>query len=229
MFLKKILRHIKKRVVREIAISECVHYCGFAYGKNAFNPYEQYCSSIVRDENPAPRRQQFIDFLRFYRPKTMAAALGYTSADQTPLWVYPWYDWPVGGPNINNGWVDDPDDVPDLLTHFSDKGILEWRILEEFCWLERAFNSVQRHGYQPEKYGCFACVLPLIRKNNERRYLVLDGNHRISALSALGKSHCVATIEKEVREENVSTWPGVVAKFFSPESALIHQQALRLL
>ena len=218
MFLKKLRNIFTKKTVQEVPICECVHYCGFSYGKKAVNPYEQYLRTLVEGGGPR-RRTVFLDFLRYYRPRNMDEALAITRAAPAPLWFFPWQE--PNSDSMSGGWVDDPYDVPDIITHFSEKGILEWRILEEFCWLERALYSIHRFGYQPETYNCFINLLPFIKKNGERRYLVLDGNHRISALSALGVKTCIATIQRPILSENVSSWPGVVSGFFSPCDALL--------
>jgi hypothetical protein len=221
MFLRKLANRFVRVQKKGIAISECVHYCGFPYGRKSFNPYEQYVRSIAERGDHRQRREAFIDFLQFYRPRNMDEALAITSSTPAPLWIFPWNEVPRDAREGTRGWVDDPDDAPDILTHFSEKGILEWRILEEFCWLERAFSSIRRFGYQPDTYNSFIHLLPLVRETGERRYLVLDGNHRLCALSTLGFTKCTAVVEKPVLAENVHCWPGVIGGFYSSGDALM--------
>ena len=220
MFFQKLRNKKKSLHKKTILISECVHYCGFPYGRGAFNPYEQYIYDIAKNSNSQRRRDEFILFLRFYRPRNMDEALGVQSKRPMPLWLFPWNKAFSGDWEGVRAWLDDPDDVPDILTHFSKKGILEWRILEEFVWLERAFYSIRRHGYQPDRYGSFIRLLPLIRQDGECRYIVLDGNHRLCALYALGEASCTAVLEMPIYARDVLCWPCVAGGHCSAEDAI---------
>lgn len=170
-------------MIREIAIADCVHHCGFRYGRNEFNPYENYISGLA-DGNPvAALRERFVDFIRYYRPKDIGEALGVVTTISVPLWALPWKSWrKLYRPG---GWVQSPADVPDILTCFSPVGV-EWQRLEqEFRWLERAWLAVSTSGYRPERFG-YIDVFEL-RGEPVPRFLVIDGNHRLGALHALGQ------------------------------------------
>ena len=129
-------------------------------------------------------RRRFIDFLRHYRPRHFADALGISLSRPLPLWVYPWDGAPPGDLHTH-GWRDTPDDCPDILTHFSPLGIPSVRIDEEFMWLERSIRSISEHGYRATEFGP-AHALELRRHDHTSAYLLLDGNHRAGALVALG-------------------------------------------
>ncbi|MER2513611.1 MAG: hypothetical protein ABTQ25_14530 [Nitrosomonas ureae] len=169
-------------MIREIAISDCVHYCGFRYGRNEFNPYENYITGLSKGYLLHELQERFIDFIRHYRPQDLGAALGVTTSRSIPLWLLPWKSWrKLLRPN---GWQESPADVIDILTHFSPQGVARHFIEREFVWLERAFKTIRDQGYLPEQYG-YIEVFEL-RGQIESRFLVIDGNHRLSALHALG-------------------------------------------
>lgn len=174
-------------MIREIAIADCVHYCGFRYGRDEFNPYENYIVGLASGMPLNEIQQQFIDFIRHYRPRDLGEALGVVTNRSIPLWLLPWKSWrKLFRPG---GWQTSPIDVVDILTHFSPQGV-EWHRIEgEFGWLENAFFSIRDHSYLPEQFG-YIEVFEL-RAAKESRFLVMDGNHRLSALHALG--------EKQVR------------------------------
>lgn len=170
-------------MIREIAIADCIHYCGFRYGRDEFNPYENYITGLARGRPLDELRQQFIDFIRHYRPRDLGEALGIATSRSIPLWLLPWKSWrKLFRPG---GWQASTVDVIDILTHFSPQGV-EWHRIEgEFSWLEKAFSSIHDHSYLPEQFG-YIEVFELCAAE-ESRFLVIDGNHRLSALHALGE------------------------------------------
>jgi len=71
----------------EIPIRNCVHFCGFRYGHGDYNPYESYATRLHYGENLDAIRDQFIDFLQYYRPRDMGQALGISLSRNYPLWL----------------------------------------------------------------------------------------------------------------------------------------------
>lgn len=203
----------------EIPIARCVHYGAFPFGGNAYNPYESYIRALVSGTPREEAREELIDFLRHYRPRHMAEALGGIGlAVRHPLWSFPW--WPSPRLGVAPAWHDDPNASPDILTHFSDAGILAFRIEEEFCWLERALYAISTEGYRPDNFGAVLAA-PLEAEDGRIVYLLRDGNHRVAALSALGHATvAVRLVRHPVREREVDAWPGVAAGPYSRQDAL---------
>lgn len=208
---------ISKNSIVKIPIKECIHYCGFMYGNNVYNPYETYVIGIANNEDIITLRKQFIQFLMYYRPCNCADALDINLSRDIALWTYPWDEISKDCLfDTTRYWFNDLNGIVDLLTHFSNKGILSYRIDEEFTWLERALFTITNKGFLPDHY---TKVLHL-KKKNKNAYLVLDGNHRISALTALGIDTVPAKIEKIVSEENIENWFAVKNGFLSIDNAL---------
>lgn len=204
---------------RVVPLNECVHFCGFRYGRDEINPYENYVQALARGWRVADARARFVDFLCHYRPRHLGEALGIELSRPYPLWQLPW-ELPAAE-EVTSGWVDDPSDAPDILTHFSNRGILRSRVDEEFSWLEEVFYSIQRDGFRPERAGRPVQGCELAAENGDRRYLLLDGNHRVSALVALGEHsvslRCVRFFP--VRESTRLHWPRVQDGSYAPEDA----------
>ncbi len=204
-----------------VPIAECVHYCAFRYGCGDVNPYENYALALARGEPLAQARARFLDFLRHYRPLDFGAALGVELSRAHGLWQFPWEPGGTTSPAGRAGWVDDPDDATDIITHFSEKGILRFRLEQEYFWAERLFYSMRRRGFQmsPTDRPIEACTL--IAADGARRYLIIDGNHRISALVAAGEKNVTvrATSLVSVREAALADWPRVRDGTYSPEDA----------
>jgi hypothetical protein len=205
-------------VIREVAIADCVHFCGFRYGRDEFNPYENYIRGLVAGKTLAQVRERFVDFVRYYRPRNLGEALGVATTKQVPLWWLPWKSWlKLMQPGA---WQESTDDVLDILTYFSPRGI-EWsRIEEEFFWMERALRTMSKPGYQPEKFG-YIDVFEL-RGNESSRFLVIDGNHRLSALYATGQQRALVRQRPFhlANRKHAWLWPLVLSKHVAHRDAL---------
>lgn len=203
-----------------VPIARCVHYGAFRYGCGAFNPYENYAKAFAAGGDVGEARARFIDFLQHYRPADFGAALGIALSRRHPLWSFPWAHPPAEKPGVA-GWFDAPEDVPDILTHFSPSGIPRARIEEEFAWLERALTSIRAQGYQPGRFTGHIEARKLVAADGGARYLITDGNHRLSALSALGQESVVIRYRWRMtaHEAGLTRWPQVAAGLFSPEDA----------
>jgi hypothetical protein len=199
-----------------VALAQCVHYGAFRYGRAEYNPYETYLADLMRDGDHAAARARLLDFLQYYRPQNFGDAIGARLEQVQPLWLYPWSrEMPAPA------WVDHEKDCPDILTHFMAQGIARRRLEEEFGWLERALTSIRQHGYQPKKFHSAILARKLVRADGTTAYLLLDGNHRVAALAALGH-HAVAVCCPPwlvVRESDLSRWPQVRRGAYTPEDA----------
>ena len=217
----------------EIEINKCVHYCAFRYGRNEFNPYENYIQHLVKNGDVVGIQRNFVNFLLKYRPRNMGEAIGVTLSKEYPMWVYPWNSKSIKFvprfiSNIytkllfsrRNGWKDRLIDVPDILTHFSEKGIPADMIQREYEWLHGAYDSIKNNGYLPEIYGVpVGRILSDCEGNIS--CLMLDGNHRISALSALGyKKLVIEYCERDtIYLNDLEQWPLVANGIYTLDDA----------
>lgn len=196
-------------MIRNISIADCVHHCGFRYGRDEFNPYENYIRGLATGQAIHELRAQFVDFIRHYRPQDIGEALGVATSRSVPLWHLPWKSWRVL--SRPRGWQSSPSGVVDLLGYFCPQGI-EWlRIEEEFGWLENAFFSIKQKGYQPQNFS-YIEVFELRAEVNSR-FLVIDGNHRLSALHALGVRQVQVRqrLFRKARRDLARYWPLVLS------------------
>ena len=220
--IKEIFKAIraKKQKVIKVKIEDCRHYCGFIYGCNSVNnPYQDYIVGLQIAENKTALRNKFIDFLSLYKPQYISDALDIPLSRNYPLWTFPWMKYTTESFSSTTNWHDDPFDVPDIITHFSDKGVLQFRIEEEFVWMEKALASVKKYGYAPKKFNNYVTVWQFITTNQKSVYLLLDGNHRASALYAIGIKSLDCILEHVFYEKDIASWAAVKDTFFSIEDA----------
>ena len=208
--------------LKEVAIAECVHFCGFRYGRNEYHPYETYVRRLHRGEPLNEIRAEFVDFLEHYRPRHFGEALGIALSRNYPMWAYPWLRIrSFIRPFLTRGWVRKPRRIPDIITHFSEAGIPGSLLASEYTWLEGAYQAISRSGYQPEKFG-YPQAMALEKSDGARAYLILDGNHRISSLAALGYGRVrVQYVPGEMAvQAQARTWLGVRTGIYSEADAI---------
>jgi hypothetical protein len=205
----------------EIEIRECVHYCAFRYGHDEYHPYETFVKRLHRGDAFLSIRDELELFLKKYRPRHLGEALGAKLDNDYPLWLFPWSRWwKFFLASRNSGWYATPERIPDILTHFSRAGIPKPMIEKELRWLQGAYRSITEHGYRPEVFG-FPKGRLLQGVGGRRACLVLDGNHRVSALSAHGYGsllvHCARW--NRIALDDLESWPGVKLGFFPGDDA----------
>lgn len=207
-------------MLRRIRIDDCVHYCGFAYGQQRFNPYENYILGLSRQQPPQVLQAQFETFIQHYRPRDLATALGTSTQQPVRLWHLPWKSWRKLW--RREGWCENPEQVIDILTHFCEQGVRRSRLREEYLWLEQAWQRISREGYRPDEHS-YISVFEL-RGASKSRYIVVDGNHRLSALAALGHSEVLVRQPWGAcaRRAHAPFWPLVLS------GHVVRQDALKL-
>ena len=203
---------------RDVQISDLRHYCGFKYGCNTFNPYENFIVGLHSGLYLNLLKENFNNFLIRYRPENLGEALGINLSKKYPLWCYPWNSCCKFG----NGWVPKLENVPDVMTHFCDLGIPITLVEQEYFWHQRAYNNIKVNGYQPQKHG-YVELMEIVVKS-KRCYIVLDGNHRVSALSALGFKSVCAKITHIYNIQNVHVFPQVEKMAMSENDAITIMQ-----
>ncbi len=207
--------------VTTVPLSACVNYNSFGYGADDFHPLRSYLISLDAGETREARRK-FIEFLQFYRPIDAAQALGIAPMNKSyPLFLAPWDSFGESEFRVQRTWRDDPRDCPDILTHFSERGLLSYRIEEEWLWSEGALGSLKTNGYKPREMSWIQ-GRALIEQDGQKRFLLTDGNHRAAAMAALRWEEVELQWDErhEVRASEAENWWGVRNGFFTREAAL---------
>lgn len=207
----------KFAAVREVPIKDCVHYCAYRYGRGESNPYEQYAIGLAAGLPLDEIRAEFVDAISRYRPRNLGQAIGVMLSRPYPLWWLPWRT--PKQVNGSPGWVATAEGVVDVMTHFSDYGVPRKLLEMEFRWHETAFTDMSTNGYLPDHYS-YITARELCAENSS--YLLIDGNHRLSSLSALGIDTVRIKIPRatKVMRENADEWPLVRAKMMTLDDAL---------
>lgn len=200
----------------KIDINNLRHYAGYRYGNTQLNPYQTFADMLLRGESVLTSTGAFVNHLITFRPTCFGSLFGDRRLDGKPLWLYPW-SGPGGrdeSSGLPSGWLESPEDVPDVMTHFSPAGIPREMIESESQWSSNTVTSIRLHGYQPKAFSPIQAVR--IARNRDEFYIVVDGNHRLSALAALQVTHARVQVVKSFDVSRPKTLPGVRSGAYSP-------------
>lgn len=214
------VRDVRRWQRKTVKVRDCVNFNGFLYRREAFHPFYSYLCDLEQ-HGMIVARQNFVEFLQFYRPQDAAQALGVKPLDKPqPLFLMPWDRFLVEDYHSQLCWRSLPMDCSDVLTRYSKHGLVSYLIEQEWFGIERALDSLRKNGYQTQRG--FLDTRCFVRASGERRYLLLDGNHRAAAMTYLGWDEVEARIDtlREVREVDADKWWGVRKGFYTREAAL---------
>lgn len=202
--------------IQDVRIDECVHYRGFLYGGFGNNIYEDYIIGLANGVSLTHLREIFIKRILAFDGTDFSSALNIQLTRRYSPWIYP---WSLGSMIKSKIIYFDPTNNPDIICHSSPQGVLASHINREFSWLETAYNAMLA-GYKPQTYGYIN--LCRLQRNNQTRYIVLDGNHRLSAMHALGFTVVKAKIYSPIlcNASLSRMWPGVIFGRFTHKDAI---------
>lgn len=199
-----------KPTYEEIDLRKCFHYLGCHYSARfGVNPYLDYVLDIAEGRDVA--RRNFLKTILSHRPRTLNEAYDLKLDVDYPLWHYPWQNDEL---KSGYGWLNDPDNCPDILTFYSEGGVLSHRVEQEFYWLERAFKTISIEGYRPDQFG-YIKVIEFRCNELSSTYLVADGNHRIASMVAAGILVAKVEVIKIIDIDDIFIWPGVASGVYT--------------
>jgi len=151
-----------------------------------------------------------------FKPKSIRDLV--VTSEQTvcniPLFTYPWGTFVVGQAEKNV-----------LNSRFCGPSTDEF-IEAEYLRIITLYEQVKENSYKPWRYGHgFIGGTFMIDRNGRRRFVVMQGNHRMAVLASLGVRQVkVRTypgfLLTEVREGDVHRWPLVRDGRCTPDAAL---------
>lgn len=154
-------------------------------------------------------------FLKYFRPKSICDLISnIENQNKLPLFVYPW------GTFKKNEYDTKKDPKKSRFCGPSN----DVYIKNHFDHIINLYKSIKIHGYKPWSRGNgFIGGTILIKKNGDRRFVVLQGNHRMAILSHLNyKLISVRNIKgylKKVKEEDLNKFPLVSNRSCSKKTA----------
>jgi hypothetical protein len=201
---------------RVIAPEEACTIFACSYGDDGWQHLRRTLAEYDRDPGIGVAQTTLCRFLSDFTPRSICELLQPPPARCTlPLFVYPWGTFRRG----------ETVRTKDARTsRFCGPSSAEF-IAEEFARVIALYRRMKEQGYRPWTFGhTFIGGTFLVARDGKRRFVVLQGNHRMAVLSHLGQRRIAvrdigAGYVREVREQDLSRWPLVRDGRCAPEVA----------
>lgn len=173
--------------------------CGF--GGNGWHHLRLTLAEIDADPQIEAQDTTLWRFLKDFRPASISELVS-NSGINLPLFVYPWGTFQKGVLESNKSVEESRFCGP------SQDGF----VVGEFERIKALYSQIRKNGYQPTKFpNSFIGGTWLARSNGQRRFVVLQGNHRMAILAHLGYTKvAVRTMPgyiSLIREKDIKKWP----------------------
>ena len=154
-------------------------------------------------------------FLKNFQPTSISSFIN-TSEESLPIFTYPW------GSFKKNEIIANKTRESSRFCGPSSDSFIE----EVFNRTIRLYNKICNEGYKPwSNYNRHIGGTFLIKKNGSKKFVVLQGNHRMAILSHLGYSKSISVrnikgYKFKIFEQNSKNWSLVKSKKCSEKHAL---------
>jgi hypothetical protein len=207
-----------------VDIKDCTSINGFAFGEGwhflveTLNQYRNN-KNIRYDETALAK------YYEYYQPQNLLEALFGEDASDNDLLSLKKFRDPQNAPMpwtpmnlINKKFKNNQGDYGPK-DRFSNYGI------QRMERLIKIHNNINENGFNEEEYSDVGDHIKgiMLKNSNEYRFLVVNGNHRIAALSALGYQKVMVRSCKKfpaiIDVENIKNWPCVKKGIYSETTA----------
>lgn len=209
-------RITKSKYQYRVSPSDSVTIFGHSFSPNGDHFLIQFLNEESQGIQGKNQKSAIDCFHDKFRPFTTGQALGLNLENDLPLFVYPWGVFGSGSKTTNK---------KPGLSRFCGPSTVEFLNYEKHRMRQLTAN-LEKEGYKPDQYpNSYIQGVWLTSVSGRQKFVVLQGNHRMAALSFLGyNSIDVRTdlfVVREIRESEVLNWPLVQAGLIGEVEALI--------
>jgi len=209
-----------KRADVLIDVSRMAGYLFPKFGPQAHNPLQRVCETYVRSHSSAATISHLVDEIAKFRPNCLAESLFGTN-DAT---LYPLTELE---PLVRlEPWTNSVRTLSGYLGQRKHTfGAVSLELAErEARRLCGTVDSAQQFGYRPEAFKRGFIRGYFLLRNDDYRFIVTDGMHRLAALAALGvdqvRIRTSETVPAIVDCASAGEWPHVRSGFCSLDLSL---------
>ena len=175
---------------------------GFSYADEGWHPFVETLKEYIQNKNLKYEDSSLALVYQKYCPKNVQEVL----LDQIKEPVVPFCEWPPANDLLRWVWALNTSSVKSYLRYVKKKKEAEGWIFfgphspeygkKEFNRLVKVYDSIGANGYQKELAEQDPVNGYFLKSGDDFRFVLLQGNHRVSALKALGYSEVSAVIRK---------------------------------
>lgn len=207
----------------EVPIEICTNPMGYSFAQDGWNYLMEQLREFDSKENLQIEDSILYKFHQQYQPKDMSElpfSAGLKVAFKPGLSIYPWGSFNIEKSNYGGKAKDA------YRTRFygpSDFALVE----KDFFNLRSLYEYMKVHGYRPWYFkNAFIGGVFLERENGQKKFVVLQGNHRTAILSHLGHKKILVRYHpgyyKCIHEKDINSWYYVKSGDCSIEDALAY-------
>lgn len=179
---------------------------GCSFGSTGWHHIRKTLEEYDRDAGIAPEATTLWKYLKNFTPASISELAGIAGEEPLPPFVYPWGSF-NGGSEVSgkNAWT----------SRFCGPSTDAF-VMEEFGRTIALYQTVRATGYRPYRYpNSFIGGTWMLAADGRRRFVVMQGNHRMAALAHLGQTSIAVRSMKQalkvVRESDIESWPLVAS------------------
>jgi hypothetical protein len=180
---------------------------GFSFSPNGWNYLIEQLKEFDREKNLKVKDSILYTFYERYQPKDMSdlpISAGFDVAFKPGLSIYPWGSFDIrkskSGGTVKNAY----------RTRFYGPSSFEL-VEKDFLNLQNLYEYMKVHGYRPWYFrNAFIGGVFLEKEDGQKKFVVLQGNHRTAIMSHLGRKKILARYlsgyYKCISEKDISDW-----------------------
>jgi len=216
----------RHRQLCEVPIDICTNPMGFSFAPNGWNYLIEQLKQFDSNPDVAVEDSALYRFHQRYQPQDMSDLPVSAGAEVTfkpGLSIYPWGSFNIeksrSGGNVKDAY----------RTRFYGPSTLAL-VGTDLVNLRSLYEYMKIHGYRPWYFrNAFIGGVFLEKADGQRRFVVLQGNHRTAILAHLGQRRIVTRYlsgyYKCIKEKDVNKWFHVESGECSIEDAIAYIRA----
>lgn len=185
-----------------IRMQEATTLFGCSYGDEGWHHIRRTLWEYDTISSLKPMDSTLALYLKHFIPESISVLANVIDEEPLPLFVYPW-----GTFTKRN--IDTPKDP--WASRFCGPSTVQF-VEEEYMRTIRLYSEMKKNGYRPTMFpNSFIQGVWLEAKNGSRRFVVLQGNHRLAVLAHMKAEPVAVRIISQalgyIREGEIEKWP----------------------
>jgi hypothetical protein len=197
-----------------VMVADATNIFGCSYADSGWHHIRRTLQEY--DSNPLldPAFSSLGKYLTCFCPQSISILANVVDEVPLPLFVYPWG-------TFSKRSIDTAKDP--WTSRFCGPSTDQF-VTEEYQRTIRLYLEMRQHGYRPTKYpNSFIQGAWLEAKDGRRRFVVLQGNHRLAVLAHMKSEPVTVRVTSQalgyVREADIEKWPLVASGRCSVDNA----------
>lgn len=190
-FFPASLKRIFEKKIIKVEIGSITSRIGFSYANYGWHPFVETLKEYIKNEDLIYRDSSLAKLYSNYTPGNLQEVF----LDHLKNPIKPLNELPPVNDAIRNLWCLKPVHLEDLRNRQKVRKPEGWIFFgphtieygeNEFKRLIQIYKSIRTNGYDPEKAAKDMVNGYFLKRGEEKKFVLLQGNHRVSALKVLG-------------------------------------------